>query len=279
MWDLPGPGIKPMSPALAGRLFITWPSGKSYVRFLRDNNFQWQQKVLKKLFLHWHNHQLAKTIKINFIGIPKPNHKLASTRGLKERADYFWQESSVALSLTCILSPRMVAVALWVAANISDAACLCQGSNTDLILQLLWLYVLICLVLPWLSSAEANLHFYPLPCTRKIFWEGIMTVERIEDINWPWSSEQGTVNGESGRQIQHYGRKKAEDEGSCGNKGLEGKGECGVSVQDWTHAQERSQRRPQACTLGGSVGCMQTGSEDYDRVVGGPVWPWNSVPA
>ena len=33
--------------------------------------------------------------------------------------------------------PRMVAVALWVAANISDAACLCQGSNTDLILQLL----------------------------------------------------------------------------------------------------------------------------------------------
>ena len=28
MWDLPGPGIKPMSPALAGRFFTTEPSGK-----------------------------------------------------------------------------------------------------------------------------------------------------------------------------------------------------------------------------------------------------------
>ena len=66
---------------------------------------------------------------------------------------------------------------------------------------------------------------------------------------------------------------KAEDGGSCGNKGLERKGECGVSVQHWTHAQERSQGRPQACTLGGSVGCMQAGGGDYDRAVGGPVWP------
>ena len=29
MWDLPGPGIKPMSPALAGRFLITAPPGKS----------------------------------------------------------------------------------------------------------------------------------------------------------------------------------------------------------------------------------------------------------
>ena len=29
MWDLPGPGIKPMSPALAGRFLTTGPPGKS----------------------------------------------------------------------------------------------------------------------------------------------------------------------------------------------------------------------------------------------------------
>ena len=29
MWDLPGPGIKPMSPALAGRFLTTAPPGKS----------------------------------------------------------------------------------------------------------------------------------------------------------------------------------------------------------------------------------------------------------
>ena len=28
MWDLPGPGIEPVSPALAGRLFTTVPLGK-----------------------------------------------------------------------------------------------------------------------------------------------------------------------------------------------------------------------------------------------------------
>ena len=29
MWDLPGPGIEPMSPALAGRFLNTVPPGKS----------------------------------------------------------------------------------------------------------------------------------------------------------------------------------------------------------------------------------------------------------
>ena len=29
MWDLPGPGIEPMSPALAGRFLTTGPAGKS----------------------------------------------------------------------------------------------------------------------------------------------------------------------------------------------------------------------------------------------------------
>ena len=28
MWDLPGPGIKPVSPALAGEFFTTEPPGK-----------------------------------------------------------------------------------------------------------------------------------------------------------------------------------------------------------------------------------------------------------
>ena len=28
MWDLPGPGIEPESPALAGRFFTTEPPGK-----------------------------------------------------------------------------------------------------------------------------------------------------------------------------------------------------------------------------------------------------------
>ena len=29
MWDLPGPGLEPVSPALAGRFLITVPPGKS----------------------------------------------------------------------------------------------------------------------------------------------------------------------------------------------------------------------------------------------------------
>jgi len=30
MWDLPGSGIEPMSPALAGRFFTTEPAGKPW---------------------------------------------------------------------------------------------------------------------------------------------------------------------------------------------------------------------------------------------------------
>ena len=33
MWDLPGPGIEPVSPALAGRFLTTGPSGKAYTIF------------------------------------------------------------------------------------------------------------------------------------------------------------------------------------------------------------------------------------------------------
>ena len=31
MWDLPGPGLKPVSPALAGGFLITVPPGKSHI--------------------------------------------------------------------------------------------------------------------------------------------------------------------------------------------------------------------------------------------------------
>ena len=36
MWDLPGPGIEPVSPALAGRFLTTAPPGKPYGRFKND---------------------------------------------------------------------------------------------------------------------------------------------------------------------------------------------------------------------------------------------------
>ena len=33
MWDLPGPGLEPVSPALAGGFLTTAPPGKSYLSF------------------------------------------------------------------------------------------------------------------------------------------------------------------------------------------------------------------------------------------------------
>ena len=40
MWDLPGLGIKPVSPALPGRFFPTEPPGKSlYVLMNKENKF------------------------------------------------------------------------------------------------------------------------------------------------------------------------------------------------------------------------------------------------
>ena len=37
MWDLPGPGLEPMSPALAGGFLTTVPPGKSLGDFLEDS--------------------------------------------------------------------------------------------------------------------------------------------------------------------------------------------------------------------------------------------------
>ena len=36
MWALPGPGIQPVSPALAGRFFTTEPPGKPSILFLNS---------------------------------------------------------------------------------------------------------------------------------------------------------------------------------------------------------------------------------------------------
>ena len=37
MWDLPGPGVEPVSPALAGRFLTTAPPGKSQELFLKND--------------------------------------------------------------------------------------------------------------------------------------------------------------------------------------------------------------------------------------------------
>ena len=37
MWNLPGPGIEPMSPALAGEFLTTGPPGKSLCQILDSN--------------------------------------------------------------------------------------------------------------------------------------------------------------------------------------------------------------------------------------------------
>ena len=36
MWDLPGPGLKPVSPALASGFLTTVPPGKPFIIFFKD---------------------------------------------------------------------------------------------------------------------------------------------------------------------------------------------------------------------------------------------------
>ena len=48
MWDLPGPGLQPVSPALAGGFLTTAPPGKSPV-FCFDSTYKWDHTVF--LFL------------------------------------------------------------------------------------------------------------------------------------------------------------------------------------------------------------------------------------
>ena len=49
MWDPPGPGIKPVSPALAGGFLTTVPPGKSLQVSVLDMVFFYLQMVLPKL--------------------------------------------------------------------------------------------------------------------------------------------------------------------------------------------------------------------------------------
>ena len=50
MWDLPGPGIEPVSPALAGGFLTTAPPGKPCGQFLEGNSFQTQYKYFIEKF-------------------------------------------------------------------------------------------------------------------------------------------------------------------------------------------------------------------------------------
>ena len=45
MWDLPGPGFEPVSPALAGGLPTTAPPGKPYTYHLKDSNCTYNSKL------------------------------------------------------------------------------------------------------------------------------------------------------------------------------------------------------------------------------------------
>ena len=51
MWDLPGPGLKPVSPALAGGFLTTVPPGKSHKYFLKREFYevkQWKEGLRYK---------------------------------------------------------------------------------------------------------------------------------------------------------------------------------------------------------------------------------------
>ena len=54
IWDLPRPGIEPMSPAWAGRFCTTEPPGKSLLFFFK---FEWQQTIYTILFLIFNTKQ------------------------------------------------------------------------------------------------------------------------------------------------------------------------------------------------------------------------------
>ena len=51
MWDLPRPGIKPMSPAPAGRFLTTEPPGKSNASYLNLTLYKRKQKIMPRRML------------------------------------------------------------------------------------------------------------------------------------------------------------------------------------------------------------------------------------
>ena len=58
MWDLPRPGLEPVSPALAGRFSTTAPPGKPYHVFLK-NEIKVIKKVMQDMKVH-HKSELEK---------------------------------------------------------------------------------------------------------------------------------------------------------------------------------------------------------------------------
>ena len=55
MWDLPGPGIEPVSPALAGRFLTTAPPGRSTNPFLRERKTPYfHGQGIYKLIVSYH---------------------------------------------------------------------------------------------------------------------------------------------------------------------------------------------------------------------------------
>ena len=83
MWDLPGPGIEPMSPALAGWFLTTAPPGKS-LKLLSPRNchssditplwYELFEYLLKRdsfLLLTWFGSQLGKALELNIEALEK----------------------------------------------------------------------------------------------------------------------------------------------------------------------------------------------------------------
>ena len=64
MWDLPGSGVKPVSPELAGGFFITEPPGKSYYSYfmhyeiysLRDWHLPFHSVLSSALYFTWYQY-------------------------------------------------------------------------------------------------------------------------------------------------------------------------------------------------------------------------------
>ena len=62
MWDLPRPGLEPVSPALAGRFSTTGPPGKPWLTF--DSCLNLTLKVCFESFRPWVSNSFSSTTKI-----------------------------------------------------------------------------------------------------------------------------------------------------------------------------------------------------------------------
>ena len=62
MGGLPGPGIEPVSPALAGRFFTSEPSGKPCI-----SHFNGMEKTLKPMIHYEHCHCFLFVLNVHFV--------------------------------------------------------------------------------------------------------------------------------------------------------------------------------------------------------------------